>query len=106
MDLAQKLIDQLAAKGFHPEQYRDHYRDRLREAVERKLAGEETTIVATAPPRAQVIDLMQALKQSLARGEREPAARAAAAEPAARARRRTAAAAAGGGGRGGVAKKK
>ncbi len=72
MRLAQQLIGELTGDGFQPEQYRDHYRDRLREVVDRKIAGEETTIVAAAAPRAQVIDLMEALKQSLAR-ERKPA---------------------------------
>jgi DNA end-binding protein Ku len=71
MRLAQQLIGELTATGFEPEQYRDHYRDRLREVVDRKIAGEETTIVPAAAPRAQVIDLMEALKQSLAR-ERKP----------------------------------
>ncbi|MGH7893420.1 MAG: Ku protein, partial [Candidatus Binatia bacterium] len=44
-----------------------------REAVERKVAGQETTASEPVAPRAQVIDLMEALKQSLAR-ERTPAA--------------------------------
>jgi DNA end-binding protein Ku len=73
MRLAQQLITELTSTAFQPEQYRDHYRDRLREVVDRKVAGEETTIAATEAPRAQVIDLMEALKQSLAR-ERKPAA--------------------------------
>jgi DNA end-binding protein Ku len=81
MKLAQQLIGELTAKGFHPEQYRDHYRDRLQEVVDRKVAGEETTIAAPSAPRAQVIDLMEALKQSLAR-ERKPATVKAAASPA------------------------
>lgn len=73
LELAQQLVGQLTARGFHPEQYRDHYRDRLREAVERKVAGQEMTSSEPIAPRAQVIDLMEALKQSLAR-ERTPAA--------------------------------
>jgi DNA end-binding protein Ku len=72
MRLAQQLIGELTGTGFQPEQYRDHYRDRLREVVDKKIAGEETTVVPAAAPRAQVIDLMEALKQSLAR-ERKPA---------------------------------
>lgn len=72
MELAQELIGKLTSRGFEPEQYRDHYRDRLREAVERKVGGQETLIAEPAPPRAQIIDLMDALKQSLAR-ERKPA---------------------------------
>jgi len=79
MKLAQQLIGELTAEGFQPEQYRDHYRDRLREVVDKKVAGEETTIIETAAPKAQVIDLMEALKQSLAR-ERTPATAHAAAE--------------------------
>ncbi|HXJ32487.1 MAG TPA: Ku protein [Candidatus Eisenbacteria bacterium] len=73
MDLAKQLVGQLTSKGFRPEQYHDHYRDRLREIVEKKVAGEEMTIAEPATPRAQVIDLMDALKQSLAR-ERKPGA--------------------------------
>jgi DNA end-binding protein Ku len=80
MKLARQLIGELTAEGFQPDQYRDHYRDRLREVVEKKVAGEETTIAAPSAPRAQVIDLMEALKQSLAR-ERKPATSRAAAEP-------------------------
>jgi DNA end-binding protein Ku len=98
MRLAQQLIGELTGQTFTPEQYRDHYRDRLREVVDKKVAGEETTIAETAPPKAQVIDLMEALKQSLAR-ERRPATSKAAEEPEAPRRR-----AAGGGGR--VSKKK
>jgi DNA end-binding protein Ku len=65
--LAEKLIAELAADDFHPEQYRDHYRDRLAEVIERKRAGEEITTVAAPAGRAHVIDLMDALKRSLAR---------------------------------------
>ena len=85
MRLAQQLIGELTGKTFEPEQYRDHYRDRLREVVDKKVAGEETTIAETAPPKAQVIDLMEALKQSLAR-ERRPATSMAAEESAPRRR--------------------
>ena len=71
MPLARQLIDQLTAAGFRPEQYHDHYRGRLQQVVESKVAGEETTAAVPVEPRAQVIDLMEALKQSLAR-ERTP----------------------------------
>lgn len=65
--LARKLIEQLAADGFAPEQYRDHWRDRLQEAVDQKVAGEEVAAPEAVPAKAQVIDIMDALKQSLAR---------------------------------------
>ena len=61
------LIEQLAADRFAPQQYHDHWRERLQEAVDRKVTGEEVAIPETAPARAKVIDLMEALKQSLAR---------------------------------------
>ncbi len=65
IDLARKLIEQLSADEFHPEQYKDEYRDRVKAAIERKVAGEEVTVQEAPPARAQVIDLMEALKQSL-----------------------------------------
>src|SRR5215467_34727 len=37
--LARKLIEQLAAETFAPEQYHDHWRERLQEAVDRKVTG-------------------------------------------------------------------
>jgi len=67
IDLARKLVGQLSADAFRPEQYRDHWRDRLAEAVAKKVAGEEVTAAPPTPPRARVIDLMDALRQSIAR---------------------------------------
>lgn len=95
-ELARKLIEQLSTKAFHPEQYEDTYRDRIRAAVEKKVAGEEVRMPEAPPARAHVIDLMEALKESLAqRGGRAEKPHAAAARapagkrPAASARRRT-----------------
>jgi DNA end-binding protein Ku len=67
-ELAHRLIAELSAEAFAPEQYRDHYRDRLTEAVDRKVAGEEITSTTPADEAPQVIDLMDALKKSLAEG--------------------------------------
>ena len=66
-NLARKLIEQLAADGFTPQQYHDHWRERLQEAVDQKIAGEEVAVPAVQPSQAKVIDLMEALKQSLSR---------------------------------------
>jgi DNA end-binding protein Ku len=66
-NLARKLIEQLAADGFAPQQYHDHWRERLQEAVDQKIAGEEVAVPAVQPAQAKVIDLMEALKQSLSR---------------------------------------
>jgi DNA end-binding protein Ku len=72
IELARKLIEQLSNDEFHPEEYKDEYRDRVKAAIDRKVAGEEVTVAEVPPARAQVIDLMEALKQSLGRtGGRE-----------------------------------
>src|SRR5262249_13901908 len=75
-DLARKLITELTHKRFTPEQYKDTYRARLRAAIDQKVAGEEIHVTAPEPERAQVIDLMDALKRSLggAAGKRGAAA--------------------------------
>jgi DNA end-binding protein Ku len=64
--LAEKLIKELAADRFQPEKYHDEYRGRLRELIEAKVEGQEVTAAPPEARRAQVIDLMDALKQSLA----------------------------------------
>jgi DNA end-binding protein Ku len=64
-ELADKLVEQLSVPSFKPEQYRDDYRDRVLAAVEQKVAGREVS-ASPAEPQAQVIDLFEALKRSLA----------------------------------------
>ena len=66
MDLAQQLIDGLANDDFKPENYEDSYRVRVLQLIEQKVEGKEVTVAAPVAERAQVIDLMDALKQSLA----------------------------------------
>jgi DNA end-binding protein Ku len=70
IELAQKLIEQLGATAFKPEQFRDEYEDRVRAAVEAKIAGQDI-VVAEEAPRAQIIDLFEALKRSLGTGKDE-----------------------------------
>jgi DNA end-binding protein Ku len=97
MELAQRLVNELATDKFKPEQYADEYRTRVLEAVEAKVEGKQVTSLAPQAQRAQVIDLMDALKQSLGkRGTSAPAADGADAKdlekkPAARARAKAAA---------------
>ena len=64
-DLAEKLIAQLTSEAFDPAKYSDSYEGRVRAAVEQKVAGQEVTLAPEAP-RAQIIDLFEALKKSLA----------------------------------------
>jgi DNA end-binding protein Ku len=63
-NLAEKLIDQLRSERFDASQYRDEYSDRVRVAAEEKSKGLEIVSAQEAPP-AQIIDLFEALKQSL-----------------------------------------
>jgi DNA end-binding protein Ku len=90
LDLAKMLIESLAAE-FQPEKYRDSYRDNLRAMIEAKIQGKEV-VAPPEPETARVIDIMEALKQSLAIA-RKPAATAEAADaqPAEMPKRRAAA---------------
>ncbi|HYB43374.1 MAG TPA: Ku protein [Candidatus Methylomirabilis sp.] len=69
LDLAVRLIDELSHEDFSPVKYVDDYRQRVLEMVNQKVEGKEITAAAPEAQRAQVIDLMDALKQSLARRE-------------------------------------
>jgi DNA end-binding protein Ku len=68
--LAQQLIESLATP-FDPQKYRDDYQESLRNMIEAKRQGQEVT-EAAQPHTAPVIDLMEALKKSLA--EKQPVA--------------------------------
>ncbi|HEV3377303.1 MAG TPA: hypothetical protein VG126_08495, partial [Thermoleophilaceae bacterium] len=63
--MANQLIESLAS-DFEPEKYRDEYRERVLDLIERKAQGE--TIVIEEPEAApkEVPDLMAALEASIA----------------------------------------
>ncbi len=63
--LAEQFIQQLTAK-FEPEQYKDEYQQRVLELVETKRAGQVVAGQPEKPKLAPVIDLMEALKKSIA----------------------------------------
>jgi DNA end-binding protein Ku len=92
LQLATQLIRQKAGK-FKPETFRDRYQDALMEVIRAKIKG-ETPVVAKAPETARVINLMDALKRSLAESGGEPArkppARSKARKPAAEPQRKPA----------------
>lgn len=67
--MARQLIENLAVP-FEPDQYRDELREQVREMIERKVAG-ETFKVTVAPEPGKVVDLMEALRASLAVTEQE-----------------------------------
>jgi DNA end-binding protein Ku len=77
IDLAEQFIRQLTAK-FEPEQYKDEYQQRVLDLVETKRAGQVVAGQPQKPKLAPVIDLMEALKKSIAeRGSATPQATAA-----------------------------
>jgi DNA end-binding protein Ku len=64
MDLAKHIV-QTKSGQFHPEKFEDHYEKALRELIAKKQAGERIE-VPKARPSGKIINLMDALKQSLA----------------------------------------
>jgi DNA end-binding protein Ku len=63
--MAQQLIDSLSS-DWAPDKYRDEYREKVLELIERKAEGEEIAIQPEAPKPTKVPDLMAALEASLA----------------------------------------
>lgn len=79
LGLARQFIGSLAKPTFDITQYKDEYRDRLKDLLDRKVKGESVDLTPAAAPQAKVVDLMEALKASLARSGAMPAATPAAA---------------------------
>jgi DNA end-binding protein Ku len=71
--LAERLISELSATEFHPENYEDEYRKRLLKAIEQKVAGEEIQRLGVEA-RPPTTDLVATLKASLGRKELAKAA--------------------------------
>jgi len=70
--LAEQLIQSLAVP-FQPDKYRDEYSDNVRAMIAAKLKGQEVA-EAPQPHLAPVIDLMEALKKSIAEKQAPAAA--------------------------------
>jgi len=65
LQMARTLVEQLADK-WDPEQYTDEYRQNLMKIIKAKLKGKEARLEAAPEPRqAEVVDLMERLRQSL-----------------------------------------
>jgi DNA end-binding protein Ku len=67
--LAVQLIRQAATDTFDASRYEDEVRKRVLEQIERKIQGQEITAAPEQEPETQIIDLMEALKQSLAKSD-------------------------------------
>jgi DNA end-binding protein Ku len=76
LEMAKQLIDSLTA-DFEPEKYRDEYRERVLDMIERKAQGETVVIETPAEEPAKVPDLMAALEASIAsaKGQSKPKAK-------------------------------
>jgi DNA end-binding protein Ku len=95
LKLATQLVEQAASDEFKPDSYKDEVRERMLALIQRKVEGEDITLAPTAEPEHKIIDIMEALKASLAAGaSRKPAQAAdqkkAAAKPKAAAKKRAA----------------
>jgi DNA end-binding protein Ku len=75
MELARQVIDSLTG-DFEPTELVSEYRRDLRSMLEAKLAGEEIKRPEPEPEEAPVIDLMEALRQSVSEAQKKPAAKA------------------------------
>jgi DNA end-binding protein Ku len=64
--LAQQIIEQISTDEFKPEKYEDDVRKRVQEQIQRKVEGQEIQVDEPVKAPTQIIDLMEALKASLA----------------------------------------
>jgi DNA end-binding protein Ku len=88
LKLAQQLIEQQAADEFDPGAYTDEVHARIEAAIQKKVEGQEITMAEAPAGGGQVIDLMEALRASLAKQATAPAkARAATRKPPKRAQK-------------------
>jgi DNA end-binding protein Ku len=69
LDLAMTLIQSLEAE-FEPAKYKDSYRENVMAMIEAKVQGQEIVATPQAEHLAPVIDIMEALKASLAAGRK------------------------------------
>ncbi|MCE2424383.1 MAG: Ku protein [Pseudomonadales bacterium] len=74
LELAIQIIEQRANEAFEPENYRDEVRERVLELIQQKVDGQDISVAPEEQTEAKIIDLMEALRQSV--GDRKPAKRA------------------------------
>src|SRR5438874_3660834 len=67
LKLAMQLIDQTSNEAFEPTKYKDTVRERMIETIQRKIDGQDITADVTPGAETKMLDLMEALKASLAR---------------------------------------
>ena len=70
VEMAKQLIDSLTAE-FDPDKYRDEYRDRVLDMIERKADGQDVVVEAPEEEPQKVPDLMAALEASIKGAKRQ-----------------------------------
>ena len=75
LQLALQLIEQISVESYEPGAFKDEEKDRVKAAIDEKIAGKEIVVTEAAGQAAsksggQVIDLMEALRASLGGGKR------------------------------------
>jgi DNA end-binding protein Ku len=73
VQMAKSLVENLTDE-WNPEEFRDEYREALLEIVEKKVAGEEIEVIE-APEPTKVLDLMEALKESVEKTKKKAPAK-------------------------------
>jgi DNA end-binding protein Ku len=73
LKLARQLIDQITVETFEPTLYHDDVRERIQADIKRKMEGQDIATSVPAAEPARIIDLMEALKASLAAAPQSPA---------------------------------
>ena len=74
LQLALQLIEQISVESYEPGAFKDEEKDRVKAAIDEKIAGKEIVVTEAAGQAAsksggQVIDLMEALRASLGGGK-------------------------------------
>ena len=72
IELAEKIIGQITHASFDPAKYRDEVKDRVRAMIRDKSKGKELVAEAPASAPRPMVDLMEALKASLAGNKKKP----------------------------------
>jgi DNA end-binding protein Ku len=83
LKLARQIIEQQATEAFDPSSFVDQFKQRIEAAIAQKIEGKQITLAEEPAARPNVIDLMDALRASLAgmegevlkKAERKPARR-------------------------------
>jgi DNA end-binding protein Ku len=75
LKLAVQLIEQIASDEFEPAKYEDAVKKRIEQVIAQKVEGQEVTFAEAPEPEGKIIDLMEALKESLASGGAKGGAR-------------------------------